>query len=225
MVNNSLTHYGVKGMKWGVRKDRDRVKQFNYYTESATSGKDFVVDRKSPMYRVTSQDETNIGDRTYVSLTPDDAIKYVYGDWFSGTEYLDVYNAKDPINVAGYETAVKILAESYDLPLKDIPDPGTYYDRHRFFDYGDQDDVESPLANRISDASDIFMDRPEKFKTYADNLKNKGYDAVVDLVDLEIDINTPIIVLDKNKIERGKHYVAYTDEMDWELDEAWKHYN
>lgn len=34
--NNSLQHYGVKGMKWGVRKDR---KNSNTYTRYTTSGK------------------------------------------------------------------------------------------------------------------------------------------------------------------------------------------
>ena len=99
-----LQHFGVKGMKWGVRKERDvsteskalrkaSSKSFNSYMmdkskddllyramtkdeyNSLSTGREFL-NKNSTLFRVTKNSDSTLKGKTYVSQLPEDATFY-----------------------------------------------------------------------------------------------------------------------------------------------------
>lgn len=64
-MNESLQHFGVLGMKWGVRK-----KRVGSRTES------FTIKKGSSIYRTATKDSEANKGHAFVSIDPKDAIGY-----------------------------------------------------------------------------------------------------------------------------------------------------
>lgn len=62
-VEEFLSHHGVKGMKWGVRRDHN------------TSG-DFVVGKQNPIYNISADKPRDINGQVYAAFTKKDIANY-----------------------------------------------------------------------------------------------------------------------------------------------------
>lgn len=65
---NELTHYGVKGMKWGVRKDRSKG-GYHYYFQNQTK---HIIKKGSTIHRITSNPNEKHEGSTYAAFTDAD---------------------------------------------------------------------------------------------------------------------------------------------------------
>lgn len=100
-VEDFLTHYGVKGMRWGVRKDRSTrsdiknanrnlAKQYAKYERNAANLAESLSDKTyaslstdavkikkgQELYRTTIRKDEKLRDLTYVSYLPGDRTRY-----------------------------------------------------------------------------------------------------------------------------------------------------
>ena len=206
-MSDYLIHYGVKGMKWGVRKDRKTAEQ--RYVNKVKSGDDFTVTRGSSLYRATNSKNESFNGRAYTTLTRTDADRYattdVLGEPF---EYVDMYKSRDSIRVAGFRTAANELNNTYDLGIE----KSSFASDKKMFDVQDAF-YEADDPKRLK-AADAFMKGSAYYEPYKKALIQKGYDAVVNIVDMGEYSDTPIILLSDEKIERGKQFVTWSSDWD-----------
>lgn len=76
MNNNELYHYGVLGMKWGVRRARNNVSTSNRSSSNKTTHEDYTKahDRKSVKYMSNAELRNRVNrlqmERNYNQLNP-----------------------------------------------------------------------------------------------------------------------------------------------------------
>ena len=107
--NNEIYHYGVKGMKWGVRRDRKSAQKFakNYYKETKRDGHSANAQRKL----ATSDTISELYNRSDVKKARDEIRKYdnIQKDFYSNTKLLDKYQRK----------CAKAVSDKYDISFED----------------------------------------------------------------------------------------------------------
>lgn len=204
-----LAHYGVKGMKWGVRRTPE---QLGHYRMSERSARDRVLSPKTDLYRLSnSPDEfskENKRDRAYVTTNQDDRDFYrstheYFWDPAAAPSISDMVeytmNSVKPLTIAGGKTVVEsLMRASKDPNLKDFsernfasegamrkylekraPNPDDGYGYDKYSTH----DFANAKHQKINDA--VFKD-----------LRKKGYDGLVDLFDRSWETNDPTIIFD-----------------------------
>lgn len=189
MKNNYLKHYGVKGMKWGVRKDSySKRSSNNKASKSKTVNKskngDRIISKGSTLYRI-SRDPNDItssnSNRKYYSTNKSDneQWKNIIGKY--GETHSFKYTITKDLKIAKATKAGKILAKMKLEASKD-----NYKDFKLTSDMLDvmentNVDFNNPKENNNTYISSLLVyGRTESGKQIVDRMMSEGYSGMED---------------------------------------------
>lgn len=116
----ALEHFGVKGMKWGVRKDRESPPELRPQLQGVTVGRDGSIDikRGAELQRLvrSSGGSLPMKDITYASLGDYDNSRYIKviggkGFFGGGRDRILSIKAIKPIKAPSVEEATRIVSD------------------------------------------------------------------------------------------------------------------
>lgn len=234
-VDEFLAHYGVKGMKWGVRKS-DKLG-------------DFVVSKDNPIYNISSNAPRDAKGHVYAAFTKNDVINYrsMYVAQlasFVGASkvFSNAFELKGDLKVAGKNAQVeafkklwekdkegiaKTLAESQvDISIvAALINKGLKIDRTKAYE------------KRFMDASEDYMMKKgyKQFQTalaipgnkmtgpYYSLLAKRGYSALLDMNDVRaFNAEKPILIFKGKDHLRNRDTVELTDtDLQLAMDTYW----
>ena len=220
---DELYHYGVKGMKWGVRKSRYR----------SGYDSDIVLKKGSTIQNISAKKERDLTKGPiYGAYTERDRANYSsqYADYLKSwggfrTVYKNDLKVVKDIKIPSQKKAVEMFRETF------VKDPDgmarciarAQADMSLFGNFGKtfKMDKESRLYRKYMSAGEDWLSTKgyENFNSsiasqksakarnaYFDTLLSKGYGGVLDVNDINNTYRSesPVIVIDpKNSLERG----------------------
>lgn len=219
-----LIHYGVKGMKWGVRRTPEQLG----HKPSQWSAKDRMISPKNDLYRVSNTDQefSGAGNKrgyTYVSTNKHDRDTYRAGwEYFkdyskslSDPMYEYTLNSVKPLTIAGGKTVVESLMAYHKDPHLDEFKKKKFATEGRMRRYLEKvapDPTSAYEADKYT-LTDFANKKNAKISSaVVKDLKAKGYDGMVDLFDRSWDAHDPTIVFDPDKKLKVK---KVTSQSDW----------
>lgn len=206
-----LYHHGIKGMKWGVRKDKG-------YTTSVASNGDFVIKKGSNIHRVTGNNNEQHKGYAYASFTKKDVKHYQR----SVTSWLSE-NSKTYENVKTFDMTLKVtkdlvapsekkkidafikMLDKEDF-IKEINNVYTIdisdgeHKEHRFNKLSQKlqkSGMDENLSNFYSAFCMGLNYSPKLRNDYFDKLAKEGYNMITDTEDSYLEAHAPIIVFNR----------------------------
>ncbi len=245
-VVDFLAHYGVKGMKWGVRNDRKEIMK-NWSNASVQVAENQNAHRMKATLNESSYSKLNDDD---VIVTKDSQVKRVsanpYADRFNENLFVST-NAEDANTYRGllasggylqkeyaatYETTYRAVSELKSpsekkrvdayITLMDTPDIQLHNESITGREYlkrqglGDTVDKLSSRELALTYYGQLAVNQGIKNEpintAYFNELKKKGYNALVDDNDRNVISKTPLLVLDSYKHLEEIHVKQLTTE-------------
>lgn len=216
---NHLYHYGVKGMKWGVRRDKEELDRLagRAYKVDINDDGSYTIKKGSKLHRVSASSSNNRKGYAYVSFVDED----VKGYRKEITQWLDETEG------GGIKT--------FDLTMKatrDIRVPSEVEKVNTFLDIIGKNKIDTTdmvvLKYNSTNSNDELIGKPKRLRdsmvkkgldketatyyalfsmclyknqdykdVYFKALKDKGYDAIEDLEDSFSHRINPLIVFER----------------------------
>lgn len=197
---DELYHYGVKGMKWGVRRCRPKDKKINTKNDS------FVLKKGTTIHRSTYADERNYDGHAFATFKEKDAKGYAsrnrrfnrgkktYDMTMIATEDLVSPSKKERIDTfiklmmsdPKFNEAYKTQKQTYQL----LKDPSKAKKIEQTVD---------GLRKEYSMFAVSLGGSATLRERYFSELNKKGYNMIIDDADAGIVSNSPVIVFDRKK--------------------------
>ena len=217
---NHLCHYGVKGMKWGVRRDKeelDRLAGRAYKVEEHSSY--MTIKKGSKFHRVSASNSKDRKGYAYVSYKDEDVKGYrkEISTWLdecqgAGKTFDLTMVAKKDIKVAGEVEKINTFLELLGTEkldnmsiLRVKQNNKSAYSNElagkpkRLMDALVKQGLNKDVAEYYAIFSmDIYRNQQNK-DAFIKALKDKGYDAIVDTEDALAHRMQPIIVFEREK--------------------------
>lgn len=217
---NYLIHTGVKGMKWGVRKDDS----LTYSGIKIKSDGSVNISKGSSVTRLVRPTNKKIGETTFAIINDYDAAKYIKfigGKGFlgGGRTHILGLKAKNEIKVPSTKEILKI---NNDLLLSDKKYQYSTLGKHlsdKEITMLKNDPFGAFAKTSLFQANQNYSFDPEFFEdvTYGANLlkstvMKKGYNALLDENDLSYNLSkTPLIIFDASKNLEVTNITTITD--------------
>ena len=220
IANGELYHWGVKGMKWGVRRYQPYPKGKHGKFLGQDRDEDIVIKKGTDAYRLQSGEKIEGNGQTYVSFSKLDHLKYI--SVTSGGDGGVMMDGTSTDASHGYSVKLKVsndlIAPSYQKSMDafidavskvGVTEVAKQVDR---YDYKSKNFIKDMKRLSIEEARDRAyvnfmgtMMRDSAAKTeFFNTLKKQGYNAVIDEWDHRFGTergftDTPIIVFEKGK--------------------------
>lgn len=232
MYSDSIYHHGVKGMKWGVRKDN------GYRTMTKDNG-DFVIKKGSNIHRITGDKSEKHEGYTYASFTEKDVKHYQRSvtSWlaensgnFEKTKTFDMSMkvTKDlvaPSEKKKVDTFIKMLdKKDFVKEISNVYAVNISNDDHKTYRLDklsnklQKGGMNEGLANFYSAFSMGLNYSPKLRSDYFAKLSKDGYNMVVDTEDSYLEAHAPIIVFNRGDTLK----VLKTSPLPKKYSEGWK---
>lgn len=242
METNYLAHYGILGMRWGVRRyqnpdgsltDAGRKRYISSYANNESipaakhkanigrkvESKDFYLKKGTKVQRVTSLLEKDDNGSTYVSYKNRDNKAYVSiaKDWMASNYKIQMKTLSD-IKIAGKKAQAKafinmlsdttidelvnhtspIVRNSKGKQTIDSKKARKKFEKIYKDAWKNQDSFDSALLEFNSGLTNRRVNSNNLDFRFYKELKKQGYNALVDLNDLNF-AEAPIIFINRNK--------------------------
>lgn len=204
-----LMHYGVKGMKWGVRRYQNKDGTYTSVGKRRKRG-DIVIDKGTDVHRIVPKEwlanEKGYSGHAYASYKKEDTQRYRdFAKMFvSGDNYVDMtFKAKDlivsPSRKKRVDEFIKLVdsnPEFRESLIKHTRNPLVFVPKRKIKDLKNpknRDAVYEKFAYLLVSKRDL---RDPYFKS----LESQGYSMILDDADIRGGISkAPVIVFDRNK--------------------------
>jgi len=190
---SQIKHYGVPGMKWGVRKQRPAISSENLVIKKGT-----VLNRVS-----TRSDESNAG-HAYATFKKKDSLGYMQRSMLFGATYNMKMVATEDLIAPSQKQRVDAFVELMKNSKTFSQSMAQAQAKQQIFgsEKGFQKKYDKLIttgkeANAYKDFKVVIGFNKDLQKQYFDNLKKKGFNLTLDEADAGVLSESPIIVLDR----------------------------
>lgn len=209
-MSEFLVHYGIKGMKWGVRRYQNKDGTLANAGKKRYSEDDVVLEKGTEIHRIIpkswSEKEKNLSGHAYASFKSEDTKRYKdFAKLFGGGDnYVDMtFKAKDVIVSPSRKKRVNEFIKLMDSDpnarqamIKSTRTPLLFMPKSRLNKLDDPKQAEKAYEK----FSYLLVSKRELRDPYFKRLEDAGYSMVIDDADVRGGISkSPIIVFDRNK--------------------------
>ena len=207
---NELTHHGIKGQKWGVRRFQNKDGSLTPAGKKRYDDNDIVVRKGDEIHRIIPKEwlerEKTLSGHAYATFKKEDTERYKYFArlFGNGDNYVDMtFKAKDVIVSPSKQKRVDEFIKLMDSNptarkalLKSTRSPLCFMPKSTLNKLDDPKKAEKAFRK----FSYLLVSNRDLRDPYFKELEKQGYSMVIDDADAMGGISkSPVIIFDRNK--------------------------